>query len=38
METGFDDFAIEQHGAGAALTHNAADVSTGEADDLAEKV
>jgi len=38
VETGFDDFAIEQHGAGAALADDAADVSASETDVLAQEV
>jgi hypothetical protein len=38
VETRFDDFALEQHGASAALADNAADMSAGEADLLAQKV
>ena len=38
MKTGFDDFTVEQHGAGAALADDAADVSAGETDILAEEM
>src|SRR5262249_24321755 len=38
METGFNNFAIEQHGAGAALADDAADMSPSEADVLAQKM
>jgi hypothetical protein len=38
METGFNDFTVEQHGAGAALADDAADVSAGETDILAEEM
>src|SRR5437660_1554928 len=38
VETGFHHFAVEQHGARAALADHAADVRAGEADILAQKM
>jgi hypothetical protein len=38
METGFNNFAVEEHGAGAALADDAADVSASETNILAEEM
>lgn len=38
VKAGFDKFAVEQNGTGAAFTDDAADVSAGKADILAKEV
>ena len=38
MKTRFDDFAVEQHRAGAAFANDAADVGSGETEIFAEKM